>query len=127
MTIKSIYEHLLKYGCPKDDDAGRVECTPDGYKFHDWPSPDRDAGGVALVVRTGLTTNKVASGAKTSFEFGEYIVRLNNTRLKVAILYRPPYSKENHVPVSTFLREVSEYLSGDYCDVQRTPFDNWRF
>ena len=93
-----------------DDDPVRVECTPDGYKFHDWPRPDRDGGGVALVVCTGLITKKVASGAKTSFEFGEYIVRSDNTRLGVVILYRPPYSEENSVTVSTFLREVTEYL-----------------
>ena len=85
-----------------DDDAVRVACTPDGYNFH--------GGGVALVVRTGLITNKVASGAKTSFECEEYIVRSDNTRLRVVILYHPPYSEENLVTVSTLLREVTEYL-----------------
>ena len=50
------------------------------------------------------------AGEKTSFEFAEYIVIAGNNKVKVAIIYRTPYSEKHPVTVATFLGEFAEYL-----------------
>ena len=60
--------------------------------------------------RTELSVTFHIAGEKTSFEFAEYIVISGSNKVKVAIIYRTPYSEKHPVTVSTFLGEFAEYL-----------------
>ena len=88
----------------------RAECTPIGYMLHDQIRSHRGGGGIALLSRTELSVTLHTAGEKTSFEFAEYIVIVGNNKVKVAIIYRTPYSEKHPVTVATFLSEFAEYL-----------------
>ena len=90
-----------------DDEAVRAECTPTGYMLHDQIRSQRGGGGIALSSRKELSVTSHTAGEKTSFEFAEYIVISGNTKVKVAIIYRTPYSEKHPVTVSTFLDEFA--------------------
>ena len=92
-----------------DDEAVRAECTPIGYMLHDQIRSHRGGGGIALLSRTELSVTLHTAGEKTSFEFSEYIVIVGNNKVKVAIIYRTPYSEKHPVTVATFLSEFAEY------------------
>ena len=95
-----------------DDEAVRAECTPIGYMLHDQIRSHRCGGGIALLFRTELSVTLHTEGEKTSFEFAEYIaiVIVGNNKVKVAIIYRTPYSEKHPVTVATFLSEFAKYL-----------------
>ena len=63
-----------------------------------------------MLSRTELSVTLHTAGEKTSFEFAEYIVVVGNNKVKVAIIYRTPYSEKHPVTVATFLSEFAEYL-----------------
>lgn len=106
-----MYAHWLRLGFPRrDDEAVRAECIPTGYMFHDQIRSQRGGGGIALLSLTELSVTSHTTGEKTSFEFAEYIVISWNTKVKVAIIYRTPYSEKHPVTVFTFLGEFAEYL-----------------
>ena len=93
------------------DDAARSECTPSGYKLFDQVRlTSRQGGGLALLIRDSFTTNRNSSKKQSSFESADWIVSRNNTRLRVIIIYRPPYSSNHSISISTFLDEFSSYL-----------------
>ncbi|XP_031573732.1 uncharacterized protein LOC116307604 [Actinia tenebrosa] len=93
------------------DAAVRLELCPDGYKLLDHVRNARCGGGTALLYRDSLCVNGVDSGNKTSFEFSEWLVNLSSAhKLRVVIIYRPPYSSEQRVPKSVFFAEFSNYL-----------------
>ena len=71
-----------------------------------------------------------------SFEFSEWILISGSFRIRLAVVYRPPYSTKHPVTISSFISEFSQYLesfvlctepillSGDFniqVDVQDNP------
>jgi len=78
--------------------------------LHDQIRSHRGGGGIVLLSRTELSVTLHTAGEKTSFEFAEYIVIAGNNKVKVAIIYRTPYSEKHPVAVATFLGEFAEYL-----------------
>jgi exonuclease III len=93
------------------DSAVKVECTPPGYILRDNPRIGRIGGGTALLCRENIAISKVAAGEKSSFEFSEWIITSTpNKRLRVTIVYRPPYSVNHPVTTSVFLNEFAAYL-----------------
>lgn len=52
----------------------------------------------------------VNSGAKSSFEFSEWLTSTPTARLRVIIIYRPPFSNTHPVTITTFLSEFANYL-----------------
>ena len=78
--------------------------------LHDQIRSHRGGGGIALLSRTELSVTLHTAGEKTSSQFAEYIVTLGNNKVKVAIIYRTPYSEKHPVTVATFLSEFTEYL-----------------
>ena len=80
---------------------------------------------------TELSVTSHTAGEKTSFEFAEYIVISGNTKVKVAITFRTPYSEKHPVTVSTFLGEFAEYLESIVLSSERlirdlTQQDGWK-
>ena len=67
-------------------------------------------GGTGLLFKDSIYVSNIASGSKSSFEFSAYLLSSGSFRLRLAIVYRPPYSQNHPVTISTFLEEFSEYL-----------------
>ncbi len=74
-------------------------------------------GGTGLLYRDCFKVTKLSYGQKLSFEFSEWLVQWSNKRLRLCILYHPPYSQSNPISNGTFLDEFDEYLeSTALCD-----------
>ena len=87
----------------KDDDAIRAACQPEGYTFLDHNrSSGRRGGGTAVLISSSLSTKKLAAGECDPFAFSDWLLTKDNFRLRLAIIYRPPYSDQHPVPVSIF-------------------------
>ena len=93
-----------------DDAAVRTELCPDGYKFQDHPRDGLRGGGTGLIYRDSLCAKKLDAGIKRSFVFSEWFVTTSSHKLRIVMLYRPPYSSEHNVPMSVFFNEFSNYL-----------------
>ena len=93
-----------------NDKAICKEITPPGYNFTHCPRSDRTGGGIALLFKDHLKVRCTANGEKTSFEFAEHIVDLGCRRIKLVIVYRPPYSPNHTVTKNTFIAEISDYF-----------------
>ena len=95
----------------KRDDAVRVELCPDGYKLLDHPRGNRRGGGTALLYKEFLCVKKVDAGSKSSYEFSEFVISSSSAhKLRLVIIYRPPYSSEHKVSSSVFFTEFSNYM-----------------
>ena len=93
-----------------NDSAVCYEITPPGYKLFHCPRSDRRGGGTALLFRDNINVCKLESGSRISFEFSEYLVCTGSLRIRLVIIYRPPYSINHPVTVNSFIDEFSEYL-----------------
>ena len=94
-----------------NDTAILSEITPQGYTLHHCPRSDRRGGGTALILKESINVEKVSVAGKGSFEASEWLVNpAATTRLRVVIVYRPPYSVKHPVSTSTFITEFSDYL-----------------
>ena len=74
--------------------------------LHDQIRSHRGGGGIALLSRSELSVTLHTAGEKTSFEFAEYIVIVGNNKVKVAIIYRTPYSEKHPVTVAEYLESI---------------------
>ena len=80
-------------------------------RFVDVPrQDDRRGGGTGLVYRDSIKVNKAASGDLGSFEFSEWLVQLGSEKLRLCIVYRPPYSQNHPVSIATFFKQFEDYL-----------------
>ena len=95
----------------KNDNAVRVELCPDGYKLCDHVREERRGGGMTLLYRDSLYVDKVDAGNKASYEFSEWIVNLSSAqRLRMVVVYRPPYTSEHRAPIGLFFTEFFNHL-----------------
>jgi len=67
-------------------------------------------GGTGLLFKGSIYVSNITSGSKSSFEFAEYLLSAGSFRLRLAIVYRPPYFQHHPVTINTFLEEFSGYL-----------------
>ena len=99
------------------DDAIRVELCPVGCKFIDYPRKVQNGGGVGLLYRDYFNkVTKVRNGEERSFEYCELLVQVSTSRkIRVVVLYRPPYNESHRVSVRMFIDELCQknsYLYG---------------
>ena len=92
------------------DAAVKAECTPDGYKLYDVHRYGRNGGGTALITRSNIIVKQVVAPTWCSFELSEWILIDGSFRLRLAVVYRPPYSTKHPVTISSFVSEFSQYL-----------------
>ena len=92
------------------DAAAKAECIPDGYKLSDQSRSGRRGGGTALVYRSSISVKKIEACQRSSFEISEYILSSDSWRIRLAIVYRPPYSTNHPVTLATFISEFAQYL-----------------
>ncbi len=89
----------------------RAALQSNGYHFVDQPRLSGQArGGTGLLHRECFKVSKTSVGQKLSFEFSEWLVQWSNKRLKLCIVYHPPYSQSNPISNGTFLEEFDDYL-----------------
>ena len=93
-----------------NDSAVFNEITPPSYKLFHCPRSDRRGGGTALFFRDNINVCKLESGSRNSFQFSEYLVCTRPLRIRLVIIYLPPYSTNHPVTVNGFIDEFSEYL-----------------
>ena len=82
---------------------------PPGYKTLLHCPRTKRTGGTALLLRDGIDVVKVFSAEKSSFEVSEWL-SMTAIRLRVIVVYRPPYSTEHPISSSVFINELSDYL-----------------
>ena len=92
------------------DVAHRVEATPPGFRLLDEPRKNRVGGGTALIFREHFHVTKIAGGEVDSFEYSEWSVVINSYRLRLVIIYRPPYSSNHPITINRFFIDFPEYL-----------------
>ena len=93
------------------DDAMRAELCPDGYRFMGQNRIGRNGGGTGIMYRDSLNAKRIDGGEHESFEFPEWMVSGRSTKkLRIVIIYRPPYSEDHPVTVLTFCSEFANYM-----------------
>ena len=84
---------------------------PDGYKLLDHPRGNRRGGGTALLYKEFLCVKKVDAGSKSSYEFSEFVISSSSARkLRLVIIYHPPYLSKHKVSSSVFFTKFSNYM-----------------
>ena len=96
-----------------EDSDVRVDLCPDGYKFIDQCRTGRRGGGTGLMFRDSGFNNvkKEDGGQNDSYEFSEWLVsESSSSKLRVVIIYRPPYTEDHPMTVTTFCNEFARYM-----------------
>ena len=70
----------------------------------------RRGGGTGLLFKKAIDVKKIAAGEKSSFEFSEWRVSFNSLRVKLVVVYRPPYSEAHPLTPRVFFEEFGSYL-----------------
>ena len=94
----------------ENDDSHRAEITPTGFKLIDRSRNNRWGGGTVLLVRRNLNVQEIAAKELRSFEYLELIVSSCTFKVRLVILFHPPYSPSHLVTTSTFLSDFADYL-----------------
>ena len=91
------------------DKACISELLPNGYKIKHAPRPScKRGGGVGIIYKTTMDLRVVASSRDNNYSTFEYIicnVVINDYSLRMAVVYRPPPTRENGLTTSTFLEQ----------------------
>ena len=107
-SIVTLTEHWLT----DLDSSVRAELCPNGYKILDHTRSDRRGGGTGIIYHESLGVKKIDAGVsvRNSYEFSEWIVKSGGYSIRIAIIYRPPYSERHPVTTNVFLTEFPDYL-----------------
>ncbi|PFX33485.1 hypothetical protein AWC38_SpisGene1612 [Stylophora pistillata] len=106
VDIAIITETWLK----SDDSTARIAATPPGYLLSDHPRPDRNGGGTGILARDSLVVKQARAGICDTFEYSEWIIVSGTARLRLVVIYRPPYSSSHPRTVGMFVTEFAEFL-----------------
>lgn len=96
-----------------DDDAERRECKPTGYEITDYPrniTGMEKGGGLAVIHRDSILTERLRAESKASFEFSEWTLTASATSILLVLVYRLSYSVKHPVTMATFFTEFEEFL-----------------
>ena len=90
-----------------NDMAASLEFFPsETYKlFQKNRSSGHNGGGTALVIKKSIDVRKIESRKITSFEYSEFKISTDSLKVRIVIIYRPPYSTVHPVTPATFLEE----------------------
>ena len=89
------------------------ELIPDGFKFIHEPCSARRGGGLAVIYKKNTAVKKktLEESKFVNFECQNCTITLNDKSVFLGIVYRPPPSKANGFPKSSFFKEWEEYLN----------------
>ena len=85
---------------------------PQWLQILDHTRSDRRGGGTGIIYHESLDVKKIDAGVsvRNSYEFSEWIVKSGGYSIRIAIIYRPPYSERHPVTTNVFLTEFPDYL-----------------
>ena len=69
--------------------------------------------------RDSLGVKKVDEREFESFEFSEWLITGSSSNVRLAIIYRPPYSDDHPVTVTTFCAEFARYMESTLLTKER--------
>ena len=94
------------------DSSVTAELCPNGYKTLDHTRSDRPGGGAGIIYHESLDVKKIVAcvSVRYSYEFSEWMVKSGKYNIRIAIIYRPPYSERHPVTTNVFLTEFPDYL-----------------
>ena len=93
------------------DTAATLEIySPESQSFIQQDRNWRRGGGTGLLFKKAIDVKKIAAGEKSSFEFSEWRVSFNLLRVKLVVVYRPPYSEAHPITPRVFFEEFGSYL-----------------
>ncbi|XP_022784544.1 uncharacterized protein LOC111325079 [Stylophora pistillata] len=101
---------ITEAGFSDKNAAVKAQCTHDGYKLYDVHRSGRNGGGTALITGSNITVKQVVTPTWCYFGLYEWIVINGSSRLRLAIVYRPPYSTKYPVTIFSFVSEFSQHL-----------------
>ena len=98
-----------------DDTVTIGELFPNGYEIISVPRKDRRGGGVAVIIKQSLSI-KFNCSKETTFRSFEHLNSIvshpkHSQPLNLTIVYRPPRSNKNTLPISVFFDEISDLLA----------------
>jgi len=107
-AIVSLTEHWLT----DLDSSVRAELCPNGYKILGHTRSDRRGAGTGIIYHESLHVKKIDAGVslRNSYEFSEWIVKSGGYSIRIAIIYRPPYSERHLVTTNVFFAEFPDDL-----------------
>lgn len=94
----------------KDDMAHRAEITLPGFKFLDVTRDNRRGGGCALLFKNTIKAQQMDIQLFRSFEYGDWLLQYGSNKLRLLVVYRPPYSTGHPVTMSVFFEEFASLL-----------------
>ncbi|CAB3999943.1 Hypothetical predicted protein, partial [Paramuricea clavata] len=92
------------------DAAAKIAATPTGYRLFNHPRPHRIGGGTGILARDSLVIKQARAGIFNSFEYSEYIIVSGSSRVRLVVIYRPPYSFNHPATVNMFITEFADFL-----------------
>ena len=101
---------LTETSLSENDDAHKAEITTTGFKLIDHLRNNRRGGGTALLLRGNLIVQNIAGKELRSFEYLGLIVSSGTFKVRLVILYRPPYSPSHPATISTLFADFADYL-----------------
>eukprot|EP00745_Piridium_sociabile_P014218 TRINITY_DN20961_c0_g1_i1.p2 TRINITY_DN20961_c0_g1~~TRINITY_DN20961_c0_g1_i1.p2 ORF type:complete len:290 (-),score=34.81 TRINITY_DN20961_c0_g1_i1:2017-2886(-) len=108
---------LRQYG----DEAKCRDLTPPGYTLFSFPrshdSNIKRGGGIAIIIKAPLAQHCAIRTdfpfAHQSFEVAQLTLTIQEQRVTIFLLYRPPPNKKNKLSVPLFFDELPDFL--DFC------------
>jgi len=98
-------------GDSRDDHViAELTNTLKDFNFYHVPRINRSGGGLAIILRKAFEVKVLTSEKFNSFENIDVQITINNKRLRLISIYRPPPLKKNNTTTSMFFDEFSNYL-----------------
>ena len=72
-----------------------------------------DVGGIGLVTKTSLVTQKLGEQHMKTFQVAKWRVKTKSESLLVIVIYHPPYSTTNQTTNSAFLDKFTDWITMD--------------
>ena len=92
------------------DSAARIAVTLPGYRLFDHPRLDRNGGGTGILASDSLVVKQFKAGISDTFEYSKWTIVSGSARLRLVVIYRPPYSPSHLRKVGMFITELAEFL-----------------
>lgn len=110
IDILAITETWLNGTCRDNRTLAEISQTLQCFKLLQVPRISRSGGGVAILLHEQCKAKQNHSNDFKSFEYLYATITLNELYLGLVVIYKPPPSKKNKVPLSTFFEEFSTLL-----------------
>ena len=100
----------------ENDPVTAGELCPPGYKLKSIPRKDRRGGGVAIILKQPLSLKPNQCCPPNSFQSFEHLNTVIihpqcSKSINLTVVYRPPRSNKNNIPISVFFDEISELFA----------------